>query len=275
VLEADFHIHTFPLSWGVISPMDTVVEAGRQGLDVIALTPHNHTWVAKLGRWFSEWTGGPMVLVGEELHSIGFHVLAVGITETISWRQLATPMLDDIHRQGGVAIAAHPIARYSRGYDTHAMQKLDGAEVVHPLTLLSETSASQLREFFGRTRLTAVGDSDYHLGPMAPNVGAMGLCRTYVFVRSRSEKDVLDALRQGHTLVYDRGRIYGDPDIMKLAAEDGRLPNIVPAARLSVVDLLIRLAGLFGLVALILNNVARTDHENSDQNQSDPAKLRR
>jgi len=53
VLAADFHIHSFPLSWGVLSPWDTVVEARRQGLDAIAMTPHNHTWVAKVGQRFS------------------------------------------------------------------------------------------------------------------------------------------------------------------------------------------------------------------------------
>src|SRR5215475_3769773 len=86
VLAADFHIHSFPLSWGVLSPWDTVLEARRQGLDVIAVTPHNHTWVAKVARWFSRRSGDPMVLVGEEIHSIAYHVLAVGIRNTIDWR---------------------------------------------------------------------------------------------------------------------------------------------------------------------------------------------
>jgi len=53
VLATDFHIHSFPLSWGVLSPWDTVIEARREGLDAIAMTPHNHTWVAKIGQWFS------------------------------------------------------------------------------------------------------------------------------------------------------------------------------------------------------------------------------
>src|SRR5437762_7942435 len=73
VLAADFHIHSFPLSWGVLSPWDTVVEARWQALDVIAMTPHNHTWVASVGQWFSRWYGGPMVLIGEEIQSVGYH----------------------------------------------------------------------------------------------------------------------------------------------------------------------------------------------------------
>src|SRR5262245_23416411 len=193
VLAADFHIHTFPLSWGVLSPWDTVIEARRQGLDAIALTPHNHTWVARIGRWFSTVWGGPIVLVGEEIHSstAGYHLLALGISNTIKWNQQPSTAADEVHKQGGIAIAAHPTAVYSR-YDGDAIQKLDGAEVVHPLALRDEALASQLREFFGRRHWTAVGDTDYHLGPMSPYVGAMGLCRTYVFVRERTEKGILD-----------------------------------------------------------------------------------
>src|ERR1051325_9057248 len=82
VLAADFHIHSFPLSWGVLSPWDTVIEARREGLDVIAMTPHNHTWVAKVGHWFSRLSDRPIVLVGEEIHSTGYHLLALNIDKT-------------------------------------------------------------------------------------------------------------------------------------------------------------------------------------------------
>src|SRR5580698_11320518 len=67
VLAGDFHVHSFPLSWATLGPWDTVIEARRQGLDVIAMTGHNNVLVAKVGRWFSGLTGGPTVLVGEEI----------------------------------------------------------------------------------------------------------------------------------------------------------------------------------------------------------------
>jgi len=252
VLAADFHIHSFPLSWGVLSPWDTVLEARRQGLDVIAVTPHNHTWVAKVARWFSRRSGDPMVLVGEEIHSIAYHVLAVGIRNTIDWRQQARSAIDEVHRQGGVAIAAHPIASYS-GYDMEAMQKLDGAEVVHPLGLRNDTFAAELRQFFGRTPLTAIGGSDYHFGPMAPDLGEMGLCRTYVFVRERSEQAILDALRERRTVVYDREHVYGDPAMIQLAAEDGRLVKLASTGpEQNFHRLFSGISGVLGLLMLIL-----------------------
>lgn len=252
VLAADFHVHNFPLSWGVLTPWDTVAEARRQGLDVIALTPHNEEWMARAGRWFSGSSGEPMVLLGEEIHSIDYHVLGVGISSTISWRQPAARAIDEIHRQGGIAIAAHPTDRYARGYDSEAMQKLDGAEVMHPLVLTSEVYANQMRQFLKRAPLAAIGDSDYHLGPLSPDLGAMGICRTYVFTTERTEKGVLDALRHRQTVVYDREHVYGDPALIDLAAKDGRLPEIALTGRqTTVLELISRIAGFAGLLLCI------------------------
>jgi hypothetical protein len=72
----------------------------------------------------------------------------------------------------------------------------------------------------------AIGDTDYHLGPLSPYGGEMGLCRTHVFVREQTERDILDALHDGRTVVYDREHTYGDPAMIQLAAEDGRLRKL-------------------------------------------------
>ncbi|HTX35447.1 MAG TPA: CehA/McbA family metallohydrolase [Bryobacteraceae bacterium] len=211
VLAADFHVHSFPLSWSTLSPFDTVLEARRQGLDAIAMAGHNNVWVAQWGRWFSRRIGGPIVLVSEEVHAPSYHMIAVGIERAVSWRQPAARAIDEIHRQGGIAIAAHPIADYWPGWDAEAMRRLDGAEVVHPVEFHDPEARLQLREFFARRKLTAIGSSDFHYSER------MGMARTYVFVTERSERGVLEALRQGHTVVYDRdGQAFGDPDLIKL-----------------------------------------------------------
>jgi hypothetical protein len=252
VLAADFHIHSFPFSWALLSPLDTLIEARRQGLDVVALTPHNDTSVAKAGRWLSRFTDGPIVIVGEEIHSVRYHVLALGITNTIPWRQPASRAIDDVHRQGGVAIAAHPVDGFTSGYDAEALQKLDAAEVVHPIAYADAVYAEQMRQFLERTRVTAIGDSDYHLGPLAPNLRGMELCRTYVFATEQSVNGVLDALRARRTVVYDRDHVYGDPQMIQLAAEDGRLPKLALAARpTNALGLLSGIIGLLGLIACL------------------------
>ena len=249
VLETDFHVHSFPFSWSTLSPWDTVLEARHQALDVIVMTPHNHVWVAQLGRWFSRWIDGPLVIVGEEIASGQYHLLAAGIANTVSERQPAARAIGQVHGQGGVAIAAHPYETYWSAYDAAALRTLDGAELVRPESRSSEDAAAQLHAFFGRAPLTAIGASDYH------GLFLMGAARTFVFARERSEAAVLDAVRSGRTVVYDRGRPYGDPTLVALLEKEATLDRAVlpwptpgPARALS------RLAAVIGLIAALFFN---------------------
>jgi len=218
VLAADFHVHPAILSAGALAPWDLALEARRQGLDVLAITPHNQVFTALFGRRVSRALGWPLVLAGEEVRSPAYHLIAVGIRHRVSWDQPAADAIADVHRQGGVAIAAHPVAAYWRAYDARAMADLDGAEVLHPVAYLRADMREEMEGFFARKEMTAIGSSDYH------GLGRLGLCRTFVFVDAATEAAVLDALRARRTLVYDRdGRVHGDPELARLAAADGRL----------------------------------------------------
>lgn len=221
VLAADFHVHSFPFTWSSVSPCGTVLEARYRGLDVIAMTPHNSIWAGKLGRWCSEMLRGPMVLVGEEITTSSYHLIAVGISSFVD-RGPQSSVIDAIHAQGGVAIAAHPFEDAWPSYDAEVLEKLDGAEVVRPEAQNEERMAAQLRRFFGRASLTAIGSSDYH------GIGPVGYSRTYVFAPERTEQAVLDAIREGRTVVYDRDRVYGDPSLIQIADRHGGLPRDVP-----------------------------------------------
>lgn len=244
VMAADFHVHSFPLSWATLAPWDTAIEAQRQGLDAIAIVGHNHVWVSKVGRWFSRLAGGPLVLTGEEIVSAHYHLLAIGIDSAIDWRQPAASAIEQIHRQGGVAIAAHPVAQYWAAYDARARQALDGAEVLVPIAYASDDAAAQLRQFYNSAPLTAIGDSDYH------GLGPVGFCRTYVFAKEETERGVLDAVREGRTVVYDRaGHAYGDAALIRVA--DGKLPKVAGAAGGGLLGKISRILGILGLTAAV------------------------
>ncbi len=263
VLEADFHVHT-RFSDGFLSPIDVVLHARRNGLDALAVTEHNLVYPAKMARWFSRLIGGPTVLVGEEVTTDRFHLIAVGITERVSpYGELGT-IVGEVHRQGGVAIAAHPVARFWPAFDAE-IDKLDGAEVMHPLALTSggrDTRGQgwrweEMRDFTTRAkerghRLTAVGSSDYHF------FNGLGVTRTFVFVRDDSESAILEALRQHHTVVRDlEGNLYGDDalvtelkthpitdaDQVESGADRGYRPR-------GLVDRVMRIAGWLGMLGL-------------------------
>jgi hypothetical protein len=246
VLALDTHVHTFPFSASTLWPWDLVLEARRQGLDAIAITGHDQVLAGKIGRWLSRLIGGPMVLIGEEIISPDYHLIAVGIEHTISWRLKAAGAIDEVHRQGGIAIAAHPIAEFWPGWNADAVRKLDGAEIVQPVIYTTEYARRQMQEFSARQRLTAIGSSDYH------GLGPVGLCRTYVFVRDSGESGILQALRQGHTVVYDRlSAVYGDPALIQLAGAESRLRGPEPTGREGGFLVLVsRTCGLLGMIGL-------------------------
>lgn len=233
VLAGDFHVHPFPLSASTLPPWDLALEAERQGLDVIAITPHNGV---RMGR-VRPWLGGAMILPGEEVHGPRFHLIALGARDYISWRLGAGEAIDAVHRQGGVAIAAHPVAA---SWDAFAgvEQKLDGAEVRQPVVYARPEAGAELEQFYGRAPLAAIGSSDHH------GLGPLGLCRTYVFVTDTSPAGVLDALRAHRTVVKDGGKVYGDPQLVRFAEQ---LPAAPPApARWPAV------LGLAALASLLL-----------------------
>jgi hypothetical protein len=242
VLAADFHIHPLPLSAAALAPWDIVLEARRQGLDAIAITGHDDVWSAKTGRWVSRLVGGPTVLVGEEIISPEHHIIGVGLTTAVSWRLSAFDAISQIHQQGGVAIAAHPMASFWPGYPEAALRILDAAEIMQPIAY-AKPRAAEMREFFGRGRFTAIGSTDFH------GLGPIGFCRTYVFAREDSDTAILEALRQGHTVVYDgEGRAWGDPTLIRLA-EDAHVRDREPQSPPGGVSLLSRTCGILGLIA--------------------------
>jgi hypothetical protein len=249
VLAADFHVHMFPLGWATLAPWDTVVEARYQGLDVISLTPHNVIWPAPIGKWFSQLTGGPLVIVGEEIPAPEYHLLGIGLTERVAYDQPLSGAIDDVHRQGGVAIAAHPYENTWSTFQGEALKKLDAAEVVRPEAQNIERLGAELREFFSRAKLTAIGDSDFH------GLGPLGYSRTYVFARSVTETGVIEAVREGRTVVHDRERVYGDPALIQLASDAGGLPSAVPEwPTPGTLRVFSRVAGMLALAGIVLFN---------------------
>lgn len=240
-------MHPAIASAAALTPWDLVLEARRQGLDAIAITPHNNVFPAPVGRWFSRLIGGPTVIVGEEVRAAGFHVIALGIERTVSPRQTAASAIDAIHHQGGVAIAAHPIAECWPAYDAAAIAKLDGSEVMHPAAFLRDDARVEFAQFFERGRLAAIGSSDYH------GLGRLGMCWTYVFATDASAPAILEALRARRTVVYGvDGRVYGDPDLIRLAADARLQDRDVPPHGTWHLAMLSRIAGILGLLAASL-----------------------
>ena len=244
VLQADFHTHSSTFSDGGLTPIGMVLEARARGLDAFTIAGHNQTWDSTVGHWFSGVIGGPIVLRGQEVLSPTHHIIASGITKKIDYLQNAADTISDIHKQGGIAIAAHP-AFGTRDYDATALATLDGAEICHPIGYIEPQAQRDFEQFRTRGTFAAIGSSDFHA------MGQMGMCRTYVFAREATEAGVLEAVRARRTVVYAPGGVYGDPELVRLAGSDGRFGESLPLTARSPMEWASGLLALAGFAALL------------------------
>ena len=151
-----------------------------------------------------------------------------------------------MHRQGGVAIAAHPLREFWPAFDEAALSRLDGAEICHPLIYRSAEDQRTLEAFAARGSFAAIGSSDFH------GLSRIGICRTFVFARENSAEAIVDAIRAHRTVVFGLdGRAYGDPALIALVATRPELQaSATTDAPPSAWDWISRTAGLAGLVGL-------------------------
>jgi len=230
VLEADFHAHT-TFSDGSLTPIGLVRQAERRGLDVIAITEHNTVAAGKIGRAYAQIfrRGGPIVIVGEEVTTARFHIIALGLESTVAASATPAEVIRDVHAQHGLAIAAHPVEPYWPAL-LPVRAELDGSEVMHPIAYSEPRSDwrwSDTVTFWedAKPPLAAIGSSDYHFGSI------LGLCRTLVFVKEASfetdrEAAVIEAIREGHTVTRALdGRTFGHPDMVRLLEREPYEPR--------------------------------------------------
>ena len=226
LLVVDFHVHAMPGD-GMLPVWEIQREAGRRGLDAVAITNHNHNLASRIARRLGLIGDYPIVIDSQELTTPDFHIAAVGASELIDWRLPAAEAIAAIQRAGGVAIAAHPGNESWRVTESDAIRTLDGTEVAHPSVLDAGSEPSEIRIFFEQARgvnpdIAAIGSSDFHWG------GPVGVCRSYVAVDEASRDGIVDAVRRGRTVaVCPGGRITGNADLVERAGS--RLSN-EPAA---------------------------------------------
>ena len=111
---ADLHLHT-SFSDGWPSPEEVVDHVtGETGLDVIAITDHDTIEGALRAAEYSARIDAVTVIVGEEVSSRQGHILGLFLERRVRPGMSAAATVDEIHRQGGIAIAAHPFWRTAR-----------------------------------------------------------------------------------------------------------------------------------------------------------------
>lgn len=249
VLVADLHVHPFPGD-GTLTVRQLQREARRRGIDVIAVAGHNNRAALELADALGQLSDEAIVLESQELTTPDFHLIAVGIRTVVDWRLSLVEAVRAIHAQGGVAIAAHPVAPSWKPLDGESLRALDGAEVAHPMTAAVPSSRRRLDEFFDRVRsvnadVAPIGSSDFHVA--AP----MGRCRTYLLTEDRSAAGAVEAIRRGRTVAADQdGRLFGTAE--HVAVVQRSVQRTLPSSSVPLPQRLLALGAIVSLAALII-----------------------
>jgi hypothetical protein len=169
--RADLHIHTLASDGtaGVVEILDHVERTTE--LDVIAITDHERIDAAVAGRAMALDRGLSFeVVVGEEVTTLGGHLLALWIERPIKPFRSMRSTIAEIHEQGGLAIPAHPLVPYPLCAQGFVLRRLladepryhpDGLEAFNPTTLGRPWHARVVR-FANEHGLARVGSSDAH-----------------------------------------------------------------------------------------------------------------
>jgi predicted metal-dependent phosphoesterase TrpH len=170
--RADLHIHT------VASDGTATVEAildhveRNTDLTVIAITDHERIDAAVAARGMAADRGlRTEVVVGEEVTTLGGHVLALFVDRPIRPYRSIRATIAAIHDAGGLAIPAHPLVPYplcAQGWvlrrlldDPDPAVRPDAIETFNPTTLGKPWHA-RVTQFADDRGLAHIGNSDAH-----------------------------------------------------------------------------------------------------------------
>ena len=164
---ADLHIHTI-YSDGSATVEEVLRKAVSLGLDTIAITDHNEIEGAVKARELAlSWNLGVEVIVGEEITTADGHVVGLFLKDRIRPLLSAEATVDEIHRQGGLAVAVHPFSLWLKLFRCGGVGKLadrlqfDAIETVNGSP--TEGLGNILAGRFNRgKKLAGVGGSDAH-----------------------------------------------------------------------------------------------------------------
>jgi predicted metal-dependent phosphoesterase TrpH len=167
------HLHTL-YSDGTASVRELLDWVERHtDLDLIAVTDHERIDGAlRAAEIHAAGDYSYDMVVGEEITTRRGHLLALFVTERIPALRPLPETLERVHEQGGIAIAAHPLAPLTPSlgrrsllrlhHDPDARHRLDGIEMLNP-SAAGRARRPHRHALNEVMELAAVGNSDAHV----------------------------------------------------------------------------------------------------------------
>jgi predicted metal-dependent phosphoesterase TrpH len=191
MLKIDMHVHTW-YSDSTGSVEEVLEVAQRKGLDGMAITDHK---TLKGAYEALEKRGRLIVILGEEVETTQGEILALGITKAIPKRLPINEAIRRTHIQGGLAIIPHPTVPLFSTLGEKDLRNLpiDGLEVFSAITPSPGYFLKKNLELARRLNVSMTAGSDSHFPE------TIGDAYTIVYSKSRDSRDILRAIKLGHT----------------------------------------------------------------------------
>jgi predicted metal-dependent phosphoesterase TrpH len=159
----DLHIHTYHSSCSRIRPKKLLQVAKKRGLNGIAVTDHN-TIKGGLETKRLNKDKNFEVIVGAEIKTDKGEILGLYLKKEIKSRK-PEEVIDEIHKQGGIAIAAHPftwgLLRTPAKFNKKELKKLDGFETYNARNTFRWENELAV-QFAQKHKLAQTAGSDSH-----------------------------------------------------------------------------------------------------------------
>jgi len=192
-LKVDLHVHT---SWSdsKSSVKQVVKAASAKRLDGLAITDHNTLEGAREALREAQEL---LIIPGEEVETWRGEVLALGISEALPKGLDAPEAVDEIHSQGGIAVAPHPTIPLLNTLSISLLRTLplDAVEVFSSITPFAWRYAKKNVRLAKSLGLPMVAGSDSH------HHGTVGDAYTLIDADAGGVDAVLKAIKAGRTEV--------------------------------------------------------------------------
>ncbi|MCX4736352.1 CehA/McbA family metallohydrolase [Streptomyces sp. NBC_01363] len=215
--RGDCHVHSVH-SDGSLTPEQLAAGARAAGLDFLATTEHNTSGAHSA--WNRHVGDDLLVILGEEVTTRTGHWLALGIGpgQVVDWQyglrdDRVGRHLDEVHRAGGLCVAAHPHAPYASGTFMYPYQGFDTVEVWNGQwssdvpwnadneAALAEWGRGLAADIHQGHRRPAMGNSDTHLADQ------IGIPHTVVLAEELGTDAILAGIRTGRSWIAESAAV--------------------------------------------------------------------
>lgn len=237
-IKGDTHLHTIN-SDGTLTKGQLVEACKKKGLDFMIITDHNYNSVEK-----SYYDGNILVIQGQELTDEPGHVNIWGKKvphdppHKLDTAEDYKKIIDECKKAGATVSVNHPFCGNCPFRLDLEDYPFDCVEVWNTIQHSDNMKNRDwwVNQLLKGNRIAAVGGSDYHKDYF--NISLLAKPTTYVNVPDNTEKDILQALREGRSVITngpDTTMIYmeyGDARVGDTAKLDDNLELVVKMTKL-------------------------------------------